>query len=77
MPINPENQLNYYSAKLLKEALIEMGYVFPKNITKKELIQFITNIIQHSQDISSSESDEEDEEIVDYHGIVFKCSYSE
>jgi hypothetical protein len=54
-----ENTLNYYSATLLKEAMKEMGYYIPKNITKKELINMITHIIQNSND-GYDEDDEDD-----------------
>jgi hypothetical protein len=54
-----ENTLNYYSATLLKEAMKEMGYYIPKNITKKELINMITHIIQNSKD-GYDEDDEDD-----------------
>jgi len=57
--IASENTLNYYSATLLKEAMKEMGYYIPKNITKKELINMITHIIQNSKD-GYDEDDEDD-----------------
>jgi hypothetical protein len=75
MPMLPENQLSYYSARLLKEALREMGYVFPKNITKKQLIQYITDLIQQSGDLSSSSDSEYSSDSEE--GLVFKCTYSE
>ena len=54
-----ENTLDYYSATLLKQAMKEMGYYIPKNITKKELINMICHIIQNSRD-GYHEDDEDD-----------------
>jgi hypothetical protein len=76
-----ENKLSYYAAKLLKEALREMGYVFPKNITKKELIQFIVDLIQQSHisdsDYDDSSDDDSSSDDEDHRGLVFKCAYGE
>jgi hypothetical protein len=56
-----ENQLSYYSAKLLKDALVELGYTEVKYIkNKKELIEYITILIQcEGDDEYDSESDDD------------------
>ena len=62
-----ENQLSYYSAKLLKDALIELGYPEVSKIkNKKELIRFITILIQSATEetyLTDSDDDSEDETI--------------
>jgi len=59
-----ENQLSYYSAKLLKDALVELGYTEVKYIkNKKELIEYITILIEcEGDDEYDSESDDYYEE---------------
>jgi len=59
-----ENQLSYYSAKLLKDALVELGFTEVKYIkNKKELIEYITILIQcEGDDEYDSESDDYYEE---------------
>jgi hypothetical protein len=59
-----ENQLSYYSAKLLKDALIELGFTEVKYIkNKKELIEYITILIEcEGDDEYDSESDDYYEE---------------
>jgi hypothetical protein len=63
-----ENQLSYYSAKLLKDALVELGYTEVKNIkNKKELIQYVTLLIQTEGPdtyISDSDEDSDDDTII-------------
>jgi hypothetical protein len=61
-----ENTLSYYSSTLLKQAMKELGYYVPKKITKKELINMITHIIQNSSD--GYEQDNEDD-------IVYNQAY--
>jgi hypothetical protein len=62
-----ENQLSYYSAKLLKDALIELGYTEVAKIrNKKDLIVYITNLIQTTATepyLTDSDDDSEDEPI--------------
>jgi hypothetical protein len=59
-----ENQLSYYSAKLLKDALVELGYTEVKQIkNKKELIQYVTLLIQCADvDTYTSDSDEDSDD---------------
>jgi hypothetical protein len=63
-----ENRLSYYSAKLLKESLVELGYTEVAKIrNKKELIIYITNLIQTTTTepyLTDSDEDSEDEPIV-------------
>ena len=63
-----ENKLSYYSAKLLKDALVELGYTEVKNIkNKKELIQYVTLLIQTEGPdtyISDSDEDSDDDTII-------------
>ena len=63
-----ENQLSYYSARLLKEALIELGYPEVEKIkNKKELINYITILIQSATEdtyFTDSSDDSEDEPII-------------
>lgn len=59
-----ENQLSYYSAKLLKDALVELGYTEVKDIKrKKDLIEYITILIQSAdEDTYTSDSDEDSDD---------------
>ena len=63
-----DNQLSYYSAKLLKDALVELGYTEVKDIKrKKDLIEYITILIQIADEdtyISDSDEDSDDDEII-------------
>jgi len=63
-----ENQLSYYSAKLLKDALIELGYPEVTKIkNKKELIRFITILIQSATEetyLTDSDEDSDDEPVI-------------
>lgn len=63
-----DNQLSYYSAKLLKEVLVELGYTEVKEIKrKKDLIEYITILIQIADEdtyISDSDEDSDDDEII-------------
>ena len=63
-----ENQLSYYSAKLLKDALVELEYTEVAKIrNKKELINYITNLIQTTATepyLTDSDDDSKDEPIV-------------
>ena len=63
-----ENQLSYYSARLLKEALIELGYPEVAKIkNKKELINYITILIQSATEdtyLTDSSDDSEDYPII-------------
>jgi len=62
-----DNQLSYYSARLLKEALVELGYPEVAKIrNKKELIIYITNLIQTTTTepyLTDSDEDNKDEPI--------------
>ena len=66
--IAKENKLSYYSANLLKQALIELGYTYVENIkNKKELIKYLTILIQSSTAdtyLSDSSEDSEDDSII-------------
>lgn len=63
-----ENKLSYYSAKLLKDALVELGYTEVKDIkNKKELIEYITLLIQcegNDTYISDSSEEEDDDDTI-------------
>lgn len=63
-----DNQLSYYSAKLLKDALVELGYTEVKEIKrKKDLIEYITILIQTADEdtyITDSDEDSDDDEII-------------
>jgi hypothetical protein len=58
----------------LKEALVNLGHYEVESMSKEELYAYIITLI-NADDIQ--ETSEESDEEVDYHGIVFKCSYSE
>jgi len=58
----------------LKEALVNLGHYEVESMAKEELYAYIITLI-NADDIQ--ETSEESEEEVDYHGVVFKCSYSE
>lgn len=66
--IPKENTLSYYSAKLLKDVLVELGYTEVKEIKrKKDLIEYITILIQIADEdtyISDSDEDSDDDEII-------------
>jgi len=66
--IPKENTLSYYSANLIKQALIELGYTEVKEIKrKKDLIEYITILIQIADEdtyISDSDEDSDDDEII-------------
>jgi hypothetical protein len=61
-----ENKLSYYSAKLLKDALVELGFTEVKNIkNKKELIEYVTLLIQcEGSEDYKSDSDSDDNEAI-------------
>jgi hypothetical protein len=56
-------KLNYFSAKLLKDALVELGYLEAQSIkNKKDLIAYTINLIQNAnEDNYISDSDDDDE----------------
>lgn len=61
-------KLSYFSAKLLREALVELGYPEAQSIkNKKELIEYTTYLIQSANKdtyISDSEEDSDEDEII-------------
>jgi hypothetical protein len=63
-----DNQLSYYSAKLLKDVLVELGYTEVKEIKrKKDLIEYITILIQSADEdtyITDSDEDSDSDEII-------------
>jgi hypothetical protein len=56
-------KLNYFSARLLREALVELGYLEAQSIkNKKDLIAYTINLIQNAnEDNYISDSDDDDE----------------
>jgi hypothetical protein len=56
-------KLNYFSARLLREALVELGYLEAQSIkNKKDLIAYTINLIQNAnEDTYISDSDDDDE----------------
>jgi hypothetical protein len=67
--------LEMFSLKDLKEALVQLGHHEVEAMEKEELYAYIIALI-NAEELSESEDDSSDEEI-DYHGLVFKCAYSE
>jgi hypothetical protein len=59
----------------LKEALMDLGHYEVESMTKEELYAYIITLI-NADDVEEV-TDEESEDEVDYHGVVFKCPYSE
>jgi len=59
----------------LKEALVSLGHYEVESMTKEELYAYIITLI-NADDVEEV-TDEESEDEVDYHGVVFKCPYSE
>ena len=61
-------KLSYFSAKLLREALVELGYLEAQSIkNKKALIEYTTYLIQNANEdtyISDSSDEEDDDEII-------------
>lgn len=61
-------KLSYFSARLLREALVELGYPEAQSIkNKKELIEYITYLIQSATVdtyISDSDEDSDGDEII-------------
>ena len=66
--IAKENTLSYYSANLLKQALIELGYTEVSKIkNKKLLIRYITILIQSATEdsyLTDSDEDSVDDNII-------------
>jgi hypothetical protein len=56
-------KLNYFSARLLRDALVELGYLEAQSIkNKKDLIAYTINLIQNAnEDNYISDSDDDDE----------------
>jgi hypothetical protein len=56
-------KLNYFSARLLRDALVELGYLEAQSIkNKKDLIAYTINLIQNAnEDTYISDSDDDDE----------------
>lgn len=61
----------------LKEALVNLGHYEVESMTKEELYAYIITLINADDVEEVSEEESSDEGDVDYHGVVFKCSYSE
>lgn len=60
----------------LKEALVMLGHYEVEDMSKEELYAYIITLI-NADDIAEVTDEESSEDEVDYHGVVFKCSYSE
>jgi hypothetical protein len=59
----------------LKDALMDLGHYEVEAMSKEELYAYIITLINADdvEEVSEEESNDE----VDYHGVVFKCAYSE
>ncbi len=71
--------MEMFSLKDLKEALVQLGHQEVEAMEKEELYAYIIALInaeELSEDETNSSGSSSDEEI-DYHGLVFKCAYSE
>jgi hypothetical protein len=71
--------MEMFSLKDLKEALVQLGHQEVEAMEKEELYAYIIALInaeELSEDETNSSGSSSDEE-VDYHGLVFKCAYSE
>ena len=60
----------------LKEALVSLGHYEVESMTKEELYAYIITLI-NADDVEEVTDEESEDDEVDYHGVVFKCSYSE
>jgi hypothetical protein len=60
----------------LKEALVMLGHYEVESMSKEELYAYIITLI-NADDIAEVTDEESSEDEVDYHGIMYKCSYSE
>jgi hypothetical protein len=60
----------------LKEALVMLGHYEVEAMSKEELYAYIITLI-NADDVEEVTDDESSEDEVDYHGVVFKCAYSE
>ena len=60
----------------LKEALVSLGHYEVESMTKEELYAYIITLI-NADDVEEVTDEESEDHEVDYHGVVFKCSYSE
>jgi hypothetical protein len=60
----------------LKEALVSLGHYEVESMTKEELYAYIITLI-NADDVEEVSEEESSEDEVDYHGVIFKCAYSE
>ena len=72
--------MEMFSLKDLKEALVGLGHPEVEAMEKDELYAYIITLI-NTEEVSDTESEDEtssgEEEEIDYHGLIFKCVYSE
>lgn len=77
--IMTSNNIKYFqmfSVEDLKEALVMLGHTEVEDMDKDELYAYIITLI-NADDIEDDSTEEDTEDEVDYHGLVFKCVYSE
>ena len=60
----------------LKEALVSLGHYEVESMNKEELYAYIITLI-NADDVEEVTDEESEDDEVNYHGVVFKCSYSE
>lgn len=60
----------------LKEALVNLGHYEVETMSKEELYAYIITLI-NADDVEETSEEDSAEDEVDYHGVIFKCAYSE